>query len=67
VIFLNKFWLFFGIFLTFTGFGTIPGVLLIIFFIWSDLKSDIKNENDFANTVEFDPKYYNENTLKDMR
>ena len=42
-------------------------MLLIIFFIWSDLKSDIKNENDFANAVEFDPKYYNENTLKDMR
>ena len=67
MIFLNKFWLFFGIFLTFTGFGTIPGVLLIIFFIWSDLKSDIKNEENFANAVEFDPKYYNENTLKDMK
>jgi uncharacterized membrane protein len=64
---LNKFWLFFGIFLTFTGFGTIPGVLLIIFFIWSDLKSDIKNENKHEDGIEFTAKYYNEDTLNDMK
>jgi hypothetical protein len=64
---LNKFWLFFGIFLSFTGFGTIPGILLIVFFIWSDLKTDIKNQNSSQNEIESTAKYYNEDTLNDMK
>jgi|TARA_B110000438_G_C15273109_1_gene419289 hypothetical protein len=64
---LNKFWLFFGIFLSFTGFGTIPGILLIVFFIWSDLKTDIKNQNSSQNEIESTAKYYNEDTLSDMK
>ena len=64
---LNKFWLFFGIFLSFTGFGTILGILLIVFFIWNDLKADIKNQNNSEDEVEFTAKYYNEETLNDMK
>ena len=64
---LNKFWLFFGIFLAFTGFGTIPGILLIVFFIWNDLKAEIKNQNNSEEEVEFIAKYYNEETLNDMK
>ena len=64
---MNKFWLFFGIFLSFTGFGTIPGILLIIFFIWNELKTEIKNQNNSENEVEFTAKYYNEETLNDMK
>jgi len=64
---LNKFWLFFGIFLSFTGFGTIPGILLIVFFIWSDLKTDIKNQNSSQNEIESTAKYYNEDTLNEMK
>jgi hypothetical protein len=59
--------LFFGIFLAFTGFGTILGILLIVFFIWNDLKKDIKNQNNSDNEVEFTAKYYNEETLNDMK
>jgi hypothetical protein len=59
--------LFFGIFLSFTGFGTIPGILLIVFFIWSDLKTDIKNQNSSQNEIESTAKYYNEDTLNDMK
>ena len=66
-----------GIFLVFTGFGTIFGVLLIVFFIWNDLKKDIKNQNNSEEEVEFiakyyneekfTAKYYNEETLNDMK
>jgi hypothetical protein len=56
-----------GIFLSFTGFGTIPGILLIVFFIWSDLKTDIKNQNSSQNEIESTAKYYNEDTLNDMK
>ena len=64
---LNKFWLFLGIFLSFTGFATIPGILLIVFFIWNDLKAEIKNQNNSEEEVEFIAKYYNEETLNDMK
>jgi hypothetical protein len=65
---LNKFWLFFGIFLAFTGFGTVPGILLIVFFIWNDLKkTDIKIQNNSEEEVEFTAKYYNKETLNDMK
>jgi hypothetical protein len=63
----NKFWLFFGIFLSFTGFGTISGILLIVFFIWSDLKTDIKNQNSTQNEIEFAKQHYDEETLNDMK
>jgi len=62
---LNKFWFFFGIFLVFSGFGTIFVILLIVFFIWNDLKADIKNQNNSED--EFTAKYYNEDTLNDMK
>jgi hypothetical protein len=64
---MNKFWLFLGIFLTFTGFGTILGILLIVFFIWSDLKTDIKSQNISQNEIEFAKQYYDEETLNDMK
>jgi hypothetical protein len=64
---LNKFWFFLGIFLVFTGFGTILGIMLIVFFIWNDLKTDIKNQNYSNDDVEFTAKYYDEDTLNKMK
>ncbi|MDC0036404.1 hypothetical protein OAI97_02905 [Nitrosopumilus sp.] len=64
---MNKFWFFLGIFLVFTGFGTMLGIMLIVFFIWDDLKSDIKTQNNSEDDVEFTAKYYNEDTLNDMK
>ena len=63
---MNKFWLFLGIFLTFSFFGAIPGILLIIFFVKS-VKEDIIKENNFNDEIEFTAKYYNEDTLNDMK
>ena len=63
---MNKFWLFLGIFLTFSFFGTIPGILLIIFFVKS-LKADIIKQNNFNDEIEFTAKYYNEDTLNEMK
>ena len=64
---LNKFWLFFGIFLSFTGFGTIPGILLVVIFVWSDLKKGSKNQNRIDDEIQFTSKYYNEDTLNEMK
>ena len=63
---LNKFWLFLGIFLTFSFFGAIPGILLIIFFVKS-VKADIIKENNSSNEIEFTAKYYNKETLNEMK
>ena len=63
---MNKFWLFLGIFLTFSFFGAIPGILLIIFFVKS-VKEDIIKKNNFNDEIEFTAKYYNEETLNDMK
>ena len=64
---MNKFWFFFGIFLVFTGFGAVFGVLLIVFFIWDDLKAEIKNKSNSEDDAEPTAKYYNEDTLNDMK
>ncbi|MBT4326570.1 MAG: hypothetical protein HOD60_06640 [Candidatus Nitrosopelagicus sp.] len=64
---MNKFWLFFGIFLSFTGFGTIPGILLVVIFVWSDLKKGNKNQNSSDDEIQFTSKYYNEDTLNEMK
>ena len=63
---MNKVWLFVGIFLTFSFFGAIPGILLIIFFVKS-VKADIIKENNFNDELEFTAKYYNEDTLNEMK
>ena len=63
---MNKFWFFLGIFLTFSFFGAIPGILLIIFFVKS-VKADMIKENNSNNEIEFTAKYYNEETLNDMK
>jgi len=63
----NKFWLFFGIFLSFTGFGTVLGILLVIIWVWSDLKKESKNQNISDNEIQFTSKYYNEDTLNEMK
>ena len=64
---MNKFWFFLGIFLVFTGFGTMLGIMLIVFFIWDDIKTDIETQNNSEDDVEFTAKYYNEDTLNDMK
>jgi hypothetical protein len=56
-----------GIFLSFTGFGTIPGILLVVIFVWSDLKKGSKNQNRIDDEIQFTSKYYNEDTLNEMK
>ena len=41
--------------------------MLIVFFIWDDIKTDIKSQNNSEDDVEFTAKYYNEDTLNDMK
>ena len=64
---MNKFWLFFGIFLTFTGFGTMLGILIIVILIWKEFKENDKNKNYLNKNSKFPGTYYNKNTLNDMK
>ena len=41
--------------------------MLIVFFIWDDLKTEIKNKNNSEDDAEPTAKYYNEDTLNDMK
>ena len=64
---MNKFWLFFGIFLTFTGFGTILGILIIVCLIWKEFNENDKNKNYLNKNSKFAGTYYNKKSLNDMK
>jgi len=45
----------------------VPGILLVIIWVWSDLKKESKNQNISDNEIQFTSKYYNEDTLNEMK
>jgi hypothetical protein len=66
---MSKFWLYFGIFLACTGVGTVPGILLIVFYFWEDLKKTL-NKNCIeqqSNTLPEDPQFYDDDTIERMK
>lgn len=57
-----------------SGIGTGFGILLIILYFWEDIKKFIKennveseNQTESENQEYVDPKYYDEDTAKEMR
>lgn len=78
---MNKFWLFFGIFLSCSGIGTALGILMILVYIWEDLKKpykvnkipeSLKSENMTDSDDVCSPKsksmnFYNQKTQEDMK
>ena len=56
---MSKFWLYLGIILACSGIGTGIGIVLIILYVWGDIRESIDNTCATDNTVE--EEYYNEN------
>ena len=66
----SKFWLYLGIILACSGIGTVVGIVLIILYVWGDIRESIDNTSVTDNNVEED--HYNANdyskeTAEEMR
>jgi hypothetical protein len=56
---MSKFWLYLGIILACSGIGTVVGIILIILYVWGDIRESIDNAGATDNNVE--EEHYNEN------
>ena len=67
---MSKFWLYLGIILACSGIGTVVGIVLIILYVWSDIRESIDNTGVTDNTVE-EEKYnandYSKETAEEMK
>ena len=67
---MSRFWLYLGIILVCSGVGTGIGILLVIFYFWDDIKKSLNNFDFTRNNYSeknSDPKYYNEDTVEEMK
>lgn len=68
---LSKFFLYLGIFLACSGIGTVAGILMIVFYFWDDVKKTLQRQNYLnsqeSNSINQNPKFYDENTAERMR
>ena len=67
---MSRFWLYLGIVLACSGIGTVAGIILIVLYIWGDIRESIDNTNAADNDVE-EEKYnandYSKETAEEMR
>ena len=63
---MSKFWLYFGIFLACTGIGTIPGIILIVSYYYEDIKRTISHSKESQQNT-LDPKYYDDETMENLK
>ena len=67
---MSKFWLYLGIILACSGIGTVVGIVLILLYIWGDIRESIDNTNATDNTVEeehYNANDYSKETAEEMR
>ena len=67
---MSKFWLYLGIILACSGIGTVVGIVLIVLYIWGDVREAIDNTNATDNTTEeenYNAKDYSKETAEEMR
>ena len=67
---MSKFWLYLGIILACSGIGTVVGIVLILLYIWGDLRESIDNTNITDNTTEekqYNANDYSKETTEEMR
>ena len=67
---MSKFWLYLGIILACSGIGTIPGIILIVLYVWGDIREAIDNTKVTDNTVEeqhYNSNDYSKETAEEMR
>ncbi len=67
---MKTFWLYLGIILACSGIGTVPGIILIVLYIWGDIREAIDKTNPADNTVEeenYNANEYSKETAEEMR
>ena len=67
---MSKFWLYLGIILACSGIGTVVGIVLILLYIWGDVREAIDNTNVTDNTAEeesYNANDYSTETAEEMR
>jgi hypothetical protein len=67
---MKTFWLYLGIILACSGIGTVPGIILIVLYIWGDIREAIDKTNTADNTVEeenYNANEYSKETTEEMR
>ena len=67
---MSKFWLYLGIILACSGIGTVVVIVLIILYVWGDIRESIDNTKVTDNTVEeehYNSNDYSKETAEEMR
>ena len=67
---MSKFWLYLGIILACSGIGTVVGIVLIVLYIWGDIRESIDNTRSTDNSVEeenYSANDYSKETAEEMR
>ena len=67
---MKTFWLYLGIILACSGIGTVAGIILIVLYIWGDVREAIDNTKVTDNTVEgehYNANDYSKETAEEMR
>ena len=67
---MSRFWLYLGIILACSGIGTVAGIVLILLYIWGDVREAIDNTNVTDNTAEeeqYNANDYSKETAEEMR
>ena len=67
---MSKFWLYLGIILACSGIGTVVGIVLILLYIWGDIRESIDNTNVTDNTVKeekYNANEYSKDTAEEMK
>ena len=67
---MKTFWLYLGIILACSGIGTVAGIILIVLYVWGDIREAIDKTNTADNTVEeenYNANEYSKETAEEMR
>ena len=67
---MSKFWLYLGIILACSGIGTVVGIVLIILYVWGDIRESIDSNGATDNTVEednYNANEYSKETAEEMK
>ena len=67
---MSKFWLYIGIILACSGIGTVVGIVLIILYVWGDIRESIDNTGATDNNVEeedYNANEYSKETAEEMK
>ena len=67
---MSRFWLYLGIILACSGIGTVAGIILIVLYIWGDIREAIDKTNPADNTVEdehYNANDYSKETAEEIR